>query len=429
MKRTTGIPRSFLKTVEKPSQIANDGTIDDTKQPPGVMVDADGEWVIAEPDQASWDQYQAKTKLSAAAQEAAARGSKELQDLGLECPIDRRLFTEPTKTPCCQRVYCLECITNSLLENNLRCPHCDTENILLDDLKVDVDMNRRVHEFEQTQLASKEQKPTDIGAEAKRNLLKDTDEAVEKEDLADQQLATEQTAGKSPVKDTKSTPLSAVTPRPLMPSSAPSNEQSMSKKRAAESELPNIRLGVHPGSERAQDGPRGSSSGSINPSLSSATGNAAVAHGMGPMVFPHPSGFMNMPMTMAPSLMYNPLMMANSLVGGGGNNWNTAWGQNYSPQGMGASGSSFSHGSIVGGNFGNTVMPVSLPMPTANGFGGFNGMASNGQGNFPFLNQQRNQFGRSNGSDEESAYFRKPINPHRHQARRNMSRPTDYHEI
>jgi len=50
VKRTTGIPRSFLKTVEKPLALTSDGTTDDTKVPTGVMVNAEGEFVIAEPD-------------------------------------------------------------------------------------------------------------------------------------------------------------------------------------------------------------------------------------------------------------------------------------------------------------------------------------------------------------------------------------------
>lgn len=49
VKRTTGIPRSFLKTVEKPVAVINDGTMDDAKGPAGVMINAEGESVIWEP--------------------------------------------------------------------------------------------------------------------------------------------------------------------------------------------------------------------------------------------------------------------------------------------------------------------------------------------------------------------------------------------
>lgn len=151
VKRTTGIPRSFLKTIERPTALTNDSAWEESKQPSGVMVNAEGDWVIAEPDQASWDNYQAKAKASAAAREAAALGSKELQQRGLECSIDKRLFVEPTKTPCCQTTYCLECITNALLENDLCCPNCSADNILIDNLEQDNEMGFKVRNYEKEQ--------------------------------------------------------------------------------------------------------------------------------------------------------------------------------------------------------------------------------------------------------------------------------------
>jgi protein MPE1 len=49
IKRTTGIPRSFLKTVDKQTALSGDGS-EDSKPPSGVMVNAEGQFVIAEPD-------------------------------------------------------------------------------------------------------------------------------------------------------------------------------------------------------------------------------------------------------------------------------------------------------------------------------------------------------------------------------------------
>ncbi|RAL58212.1 hypothetical protein DID88_002291 [Monilinia fructigena] len=123
IKRTTGIPRSFLKTVEKPVQLANDGTLDDTKTPSGVM---------------------AKTKSSAAAQKAAALGDKELRDRGLECALDMRIFIDPMKTPCCEKTYCNDCITNALIESDFTCPGCQTDGVLIDDLKPDDEMTAKI---------------------------------------------------------------------------------------------------------------------------------------------------------------------------------------------------------------------------------------------------------------------------------------------
>src|SRR6187402_154415 len=146
IKRTTGIPRSFLKTVDKPTALSGDGT-EDIKPPSGVMVNAEGQFVIAEPDKASWEQFQAKTKSSAAAQKAAAMGDKELQDRGLECSIDKRIFIDPMKTPCCEKTFCNECITNALIESDFTCPGCQTEGVLIDDLKPDDETSAKIKAY------------------------------------------------------------------------------------------------------------------------------------------------------------------------------------------------------------------------------------------------------------------------------------------
>ncbi|KZF20107.1 DWNN-domain-containing protein, partial [Xylona heveae TC161] len=147
VKRTTGIPRSFLKTIEKPAALGGDGLTEDARQVSGVMVNAEGEFVIAEPDKASWEQYQAKAKVSAAAQEAAATGSKEVRERGLECPIDKRMFVEPTKSPCCGRTYCAECISNALIESDFVCPGCSSEGVLIDNLEPDAEAAQKIKEF------------------------------------------------------------------------------------------------------------------------------------------------------------------------------------------------------------------------------------------------------------------------------------------
>ncbi|KAH1667512.1 hypothetical protein KXX46_004395 [Aspergillus fumigatus] len=91
VKRSTGIPRSLQTKVEKPESLALDGSNEDLRNT-GVMVNADGDFVIAKPDKAAWELYQEKAKASsaAAAEAAAAEYSKELQSWGLECPIDKQ---------------------------------------------------------------------------------------------------------------------------------------------------------------------------------------------------------------------------------------------------------------------------------------------------------------------------------------------------
>ena len=152
VKKTMGIPRSQLKVIDRPTT-GSDGNAGDTRPPPGVMVDADGNWVIAKPDQVAWDRYQEKATKSAAAREEAERGSEELQQKGLECPLDKRLFVEPTKTPCCGNTYCKQCIVDALLDDGLQCPGCKTDGVPIDDLRPDLPMTEKVEAFKKEKQA------------------------------------------------------------------------------------------------------------------------------------------------------------------------------------------------------------------------------------------------------------------------------------
>ncbi|KAL8943304.1 MAG: hypothetical protein Q9216_001147 [Gyalolechia sp. 2 TL-2023] len=425
VKRTTGIPKSFLKTVEKPTSMNNDGTMDDTKQPSGVMVNADGEWVVAEPDKASWDQYQARAKVSAAAQEAAVRGNKVLQERGLECPIDKHLFVEPSKTPCCQTTYCLECITNALLENDLRCPQCNTENILLDDLKPDDQLSERIREFEQEQLASQAPEAMKIPGDA----LGHKKPAVKQEDPAKKEEPTETTSDVTPESPSKRL---VIPTRPLddsMSAPEPSRDNN-SRKRPADTPLINTRTPPPPGVKAATQDIRDSSLSNGNHLSAASAGNFGLNQTMAAGVSPVPNGFMNMPMSMMPSMpnlmgTYDPMMIMNPMMSANNTNWNTLWNGAFPQQQFAMANGGYPNG-MLNGHFGTPNMQI----PISNGFAGSNGMnMNNGSERGNFFNQQRNHFAGSKANEEDSAYFRKPVNPHRHQPRRNLNRPTDYREI
>ena len=147
IKRATGIPKSFLQKVAAPTGQKQDGLTDDSREPTSVMVDADGNHVVAVPDMAAWQQYQEKAKAAAANKEVVSQGSKELQERGLECSIDKRLFVDPVKTPCCKMTYCNECIDNALSDHDLVCPNCSTENVLIDELQPDDEMNAKIKAY------------------------------------------------------------------------------------------------------------------------------------------------------------------------------------------------------------------------------------------------------------------------------------------
>lgn len=424
VKRTTGIPRSFLKTVEKPSALTNDGTIDESR-PSGVMVNADGEWVVAEPDKASWDQYQAKAKISAAAEEAAALGSKELQKRGLECPIDKRMFVEPTKTPCCKTTFCKDCITNALLENDLRCPECSTDDILIDSLIFDDELAAKVKGYEEEKVAAKSPKDES----------KDSVSASGESPLA----KNEQPTSKSP-------PATADASKQDSSSTSRAAVDGNSKKRPADYELANKRVPPGPNAlnSRATQKPDQSTAQlsqqsslsmpgfPMDPSfkypLPFATGNLMTQQGMNQMAFPNLNGYMGMPVSMGSMMgmtpgMMNPMMMQTSaFTGASGNNWGNMPGMGYQ-QTNGMYGGGFNQNLTGGYNQANMQVPMS------SGYMGVVGMGASGPGMGSFANQQRTTFSAPVPNEEDSAYFRKPVNPHRHLGRRNANRPTDYREI
>ncbi|KAF2819598.1 DWNN-domain-containing protein [Ophiobolus disseminans] len=147
-KRTTGIPRSFLKTVEKPV---------DEEAAKGIMLNADGEYVQVMTDTKTWEKFQEKANASKAQAANADAASKEIRERGLECPIDKRRFVDPVKTPCCGKSYCRDCIDNALAEGDLICPNCGKEEVLMDDLVSDADMLKSLHAFDAEKAKEKEE--------------------------------------------------------------------------------------------------------------------------------------------------------------------------------------------------------------------------------------------------------------------------------
>ncbi|KIJ65554.1 hypothetical protein HYDPIDRAFT_110662 [Hydnomerulius pinastri MD-312] len=131
IKRTTGIPRSFLKAVENP----NKGEIAQ-----GVMVTPEGGYVVAQPDSASWQKHVSRAKGLTVADVR----ERAPTDPTLACPIDNRLFRDAVKTPCCETTYCEECIQLHLLERDFICPKCSKKVASLDKLVADKPMRTKV---------------------------------------------------------------------------------------------------------------------------------------------------------------------------------------------------------------------------------------------------------------------------------------------
>lgn len=426
VKRTTGIPKSFLKTVQKPAVLSGDGSTEDGTKSSGVMVNAEGDFVVAEPDKASWDQFQAKAKVSATAQAAAETGDKELQESGLECPIDRKLFVEPSKTPCCDRTYCNDCITNALIENDLICPGCHSDGILIDNLKPDEEMVGRIESYLKGKRSEKAIR------EGSKSPLPETNGA-------------HNTALANNITRSTASPKANGVPSPQSSTEADTNP----KKRRAEEALPPQRIPKGPSDMQRQTSEQKPKvpeqtfdaqafGAMMNGAFPTNGGPNPFNMGMNGMPFVNGNGFMGPSGSMGPMMGLNPAMMdpmsMNLLPGGPGMNGLGAPGFPMGPNGM--YGMGMGGGMMANGGFGTYgqfspngmgqgtgMMPMPMPMPMQHGM-----TPSMNGGTGAYGNPHMHSASMGSGQ-EDNAYFRQPVNPHRHQARQRRMRPSDYHEL
>lgn len=421
VKRTTGIPRSFLQKVDKSVILAQtDG--DETKRPSGVMVNADGDYVIAEPDKASWEQFQAKTKTSTAAKEEAANDEKEAQEKGLACPIDKKLLIEPMKTPCCKKSFCNDCITNALIESDFVCPSCQTESVLIDDLVPDEDVGKKIQEYIKEKEAAKATPPASPKAEKPEEVvqdqpantqdgkadLKDTAQpTTTKENAAEGSTALEATASpkkEGSVKSPSTTPAQDKEGSPStdtveeIKSDEIKSDDSKSKKRPADEFLENPKIPKGPRAMQQQQQAQQQQFNQMPNMMNGMPDMGMMFNGM-PMM-PNMMGMPGMGMGMGmPNMMNMPMMGMPNMNMGGFNGMN------------GMNGMSNGAWDMNGMNH-NMAMN-----------GGPGMMNNNGGGNFPV----RHNF--TQPQQDDDAYFRKPVNPHRHQNKGRKSRPSDYREL
>ncbi|WEW55592.1 Protein mpe1 [Emydomyces testavorans] len=399
VKRSTGIPRSFQKQVDKPESRALDGTNEDPKLS-GVMVNADGDFVIAEPDKASWELYQEKAKASAAAaaELSAIENSKDLQSRNLLCPIDKRMFLAPTKTPCCKATYCNDCITNALIESDFVCPGCNSEGVLLDNLSVDEDAIVRIKEFEaETAVGMKQGESQPPATNLKSELKSPPDESSH---LANKTRP--QNPKKRPAKDEEEGKSENIDSAP-----APVMKKQKSENTSNQIQIPSV-PSVDP-TNVFSNLPFSQPFNSFGYTAALEQLPAAPLIGQG---FPPP-------FTTYPSA---------------GNAWNPPSGINYSSAAQPGFYPDHMAQPMVsmGGHASSNLFPGQvhsldfLPMPTPM-YQPFPVQQPHGVATFS--NQQRTTFSEPFAKEEDNAYFRQPVNPHRHQAKQKRLRPSDYREL
>ncbi|CCF54048.1 uncharacterized protein UHO2_01190 [Ustilago hordei] len=157
-KRTTGIPKSMLKTVEQPTE---------EDQRAGVMLTADGTYVVARVDQESWRKNRVRTKPLTQSDVYQSAPT----DTSLACPLCSKLLRDAVVTPCCKTKYCEECIQTHLLEHEFTCAECDKRIADLEQLKADEETRKKVKEYVKEAI---EQSEREIEEEARKAEQGDT---------------------------------------------------------------------------------------------------------------------------------------------------------------------------------------------------------------------------------------------------------------
>ena len=158
--RTTGIPKSYLKTISKEEVEKNSGSFSTNEN--GDVIDNDGnailitdegEYAIAMADSKTWMNYQ--TKLQNAAMKSKREYEARLvglvekyqmpQFLDALSTTGKKVLKPPIyTTPCCPDLSKLQKLTNVyhnqdeienvLIENDFHCPNCGKSDIYIDSL-------------------------------------------------------------------------------------------------------------------------------------------------------------------------------------------------------------------------------------------------------------------------------------------------------
>lgn len=134
VKRTTGIPKTYLKTIEKPE--------DESTGVKSYMMNEEGKYVVQVADEKSWETYKKKVNKT----QDMINDMKDI-DPALIDPSTGKVFQDPVNTPCCDSIFSKQVIEDKLLESDFVCPKCGKEDIYLDQLKPNVELNKKVEEF------------------------------------------------------------------------------------------------------------------------------------------------------------------------------------------------------------------------------------------------------------------------------------------
>lgn len=144
IKRTTGIPKKFLQTIEVDTSNMSNEEMTQRK----IMITDEGKFVVQVEDKQSWDEYQRRQeRRELKGKEEDVKFYKDLPK-ELKCPITGGILKDPVRTSgCCKKVVSRVALEDSLLSNDFLCPLCGQEEVLLDTLEGDKEMQKKVEEY------------------------------------------------------------------------------------------------------------------------------------------------------------------------------------------------------------------------------------------------------------------------------------------
>ena len=419
----------MLKTIDK-SELEN---LDEaTRQQ--MMINGDGEYVIAQTDENEWKKHQEKVKASAAAQERAHKGDQELQTRGLECPIDKRLVVDPVKTPCCQRTYCNECISTALIDSDLTCPSCSTENVTLEELVQDHETQLKVDVYKAEKASEKRQDDESKNVDSSPSVKA----ATPSKSLSSSRSGSQSPSTGSAIEKVASKKRGAdeISGSKTLTPGAPEMKRQRSGDTTSTSKLSPPIPNITPAPPETSSTPLVPFTQIMPPDMSQMMQNMGSQNMNFPMPMPGMPFMPNMNMN-----MMNPGMMAMA-----GNFMPPNFNMNAMNGINGMDGMNFMNGMDFPPTQPNGNFPTPIhPNINGNAFGHQKMYPNSNQPNHPqgvptgprkpnaptgpsiankFSNQQRHM-----GKEEDNAYMRQPVNPHRHQNRQKRVRPSDYREL
>ena len=352
------------------------------------MINAEGQRVEAVPDMASWEQYKAKAEALATKKDDSVADSKEIEERGLACPIDKRIFVEPMKTPCCGRTYCNDCIENALVNSDLVCPGCESEGVLFDNLTQDDDMIVKIKKYQEEKTSKSQSLEVEKSKQSPPPSSNETRKSASPAPASNPRKRSAEDDLPNNRQKTKSPP-GGILQSPQEKAKSPRLQPKSPKDKLAPKTIP-----VGPKSD--QDFVKQMNELVKQHGMKNPMNEMPMPNGFPPFPMPNMMGMPN-PMMLPPNGM-NPFSMGMMPFPGlmPGNNGN----MNFNGNGM----NDFNNGWINAGN------PAPPTEPKAH----------------------RNQFSHqqaAGGGDDEDAYMRKPLNPNRVAHKNRRARPTDYKEL